>query len=147
MMVTLALVSVPITFVNVLNEIIALRLLHGGSLLSVFDKPQCYALATLFLGLHGDGVTLANIFWGLWLFPFGILVMKSRFLPRILGVLLIIDSFALVVVSLTGLILPAYLDVVNRFATIPELGELWTMAWLLIKSVKAPLVGGTVGEN
>jgi hypothetical protein len=115
---------VPITFVNVLNEIVALRLLHGASFLSVFDKPQRYALAMLFLGLHGDGVTLANIFWGLWLFSFGVLVMISRFLPRILGVLLIINSFAFVVVSLTGLLLPAYLDVVNRFAIIPELGKL-----------------------
>lgn len=143
LMVTLVLVSVPITFVNVFNEIVALTLLHGPSFLSVFDKPQRYALAMLFLGLHGDGVTLANTFWGLWLFPFGVLVMKSRFLPRILGVLLIIDGFALVVVSFTGLLLPAYLDVVNRFAIIPKLGELWTMAWLLIKGVKAPLASGT----
>lgn len=142
LMVVLVLISVPITFLNVLNEIAALTLLHGDEFLSVFDKPQRDALAMLFLGLHGDGANLANIFWGLWLFPFGVLVMRSGFLPRILGVLLILNCFALVAVSLTALLLPAYLDVVNRSAIIPELGELWMMAWLLIKGVRAPQASG-----
>lgn len=135
LMVILVLVSVPISFLNVLNEIVALNLLHAASFLSVFDKPQRDALAMLFLDLHGDGVSLANIFWGLWLFPFGALVMRSAFLPRILGFLLLINGFALVAVSLTALLLPAYLEVVNRLAIVPELGELWTMGWLLIKGV------------
>jgi len=141
LMVTLVLISVPITFLNVLNEIAALTLMRGAGFLSVFAKPQRDALAMLFLGFHGDGVSLANIFWGLWLFPFGVLVMRSGFFPRILGVLLIINCFALVVVSLTSLLLPSYEDLVNRFAIIPELGELWMMAWLLIKGAKdQPLV-------
>jgi hypothetical protein len=141
LMVTLVLISVPITFLNVLNEIAALILMRGADFLSVFAKPQRDALAMLFLGFHGDGVSLANIFWGLWLFPFGVLVMRSGFFPRILGVLLIINCFALVVVSLTSLLLPSYEDLVNRFAIIPELGELWMMAWLLIKGAKdQPLV-------
>jgi hypothetical protein len=136
LMVTLVLVSVPITSLNVLNDIVALRLLHGAKFLSVFDQPQRDALAMLFLGLHGDGINLANIFNGLWLVPFGILVMRSGFIPRILGILLIADCCALVAVSLTALLLPAYLDIVSRVAIIPELGELWMMAWLLIKGVR-----------
>jgi hypothetical protein len=90
----------------------------------------------VFLGLHGDGINIANIFNGLWLVPFGILVMRSGFIPRILGILLIADCCALVAVSLTALLLPAYLDIVSRVAIIPELGELWMMAWLLIKGVR-----------
>jgi len=66
-----ALVSVPIMFVNVLNEIAALVLVSGADFLSVFEKPQLDALAYLFLRLHGQGITVASIFWGLWLFPFG----------------------------------------------------------------------------
>jgi uncharacterized protein DUF4386 len=138
LMVSLVLLSIPITFVNVLNEIAALTLFHGEKFLSALDEPQREALAMLFLNLHSYGVNLANIFWGLWLLPFGALVVKSGFIPRILGVLLVIDGFALVTVSLTALLLPAYLDVVSRWAVIPELGELWMMAWLLIKGVKVP---------
>ena len=144
LMVTLVLVSVPITFVNVLNEIAALTLMHGADSLSVFDNSQRDALAMLFLGLHGDGANVANIFWGLWLLPFGVLVMRSGFFPRILGLWLIADCFALVAVSLTGLLLPSHLNVVNRVAILPELGELWMITWLLTKGVRmAPASGYT----
>ena len=135
LMLTLVLLSVPITFVNVLNEAAALTLVHGASFLSVFDSSQRDALAMLFLDLHADGANVANIFWGLWLFPFGVLVLRSGFFPRILGVWLIANGAALISVSLTELLAPAHLSVVSRIALIPELGELWMMAWLLIKGV------------
>lgn len=136
LMVTLVLISVPITFLNVLNEVAALRLLHGDSLLGVVTGAQRDVLALLFLNLHSDGVSLANIFWGLWLFPFGALVMRSGFIPRTLGVLLLLNGAALIAVSLTALTLPANLDIVSRYATLPELGELWMIGWLLIKGVR-----------
>jgi hypothetical protein len=75
-----ALVSVPIMFVNVLNEIAALVLVSGADFLSVFAKPQLDALAYLFFRLHDQGIFLASIFWGLWLFPFGMLVLRSGFI-------------------------------------------------------------------
>jgi Domain of unknown function (DUF4386) len=142
LMVTLFLLSVPISFLNVLNEIAALTLFRGADFLSVFGQQQREALGMLFLRLHGQGINLAAIFWGLWLFPFGVLVMRSGFLPRILGVLLIINCFAYPVVSLTSWLLPSYLQVVDRFATIAELGELWIMLWLLIKGAKVQPVAG-----
>ncbi len=139
-----ALVSVPISFISVVNEIVALRLLHDADFLSVFSRPQLDALAMLFLSLHIKGLLVEEIFWGLWLFPFGLLVMRSGFLPRILGVLLIVNGFAYLATSLTGLLLPDYASVVNRFALIPETGELWIMLWLLIKGAKVqPLVAVT----
>ena len=146
LMVTLVLISVPITFLNVLNEVAALRLLHGGSFLGVVTGAQRDALALLFLNLHGDGVSLANIFWGLWLFPFGALVIRSGFIPRILGVLLLLNGVALIVVSLTALTFPAHLDSVSRYATLPELGELWMIGWLLIKGVR-PFNSATNSPN
>lgn len=112
--------------------------MHGATFLSVFDKRQRAALAMLFLGLHADGANVANIFWGLWLLPFGVLVIRSGFFPRILGLWRIADCFALVALSLTRLLLPAHLDVAKRVAIIPELGELWMMAWLLIKGIRVP---------
>jgi hypothetical protein len=135
-MVALALVSVAVGFVNVLNNIAALTLFRGADFLAAFEKPQRDALAMLFLRLHGQGIVISEIFWGLWLFPFGLLVMRSRFLPWILGALLIVNCFAYLVVSLTSLLAPSYASVVNRFATIPETGELWIMLWLLIKGAK-----------
>jgi hypothetical protein len=136
MMVILALLSVPITFVGVLTETAALAFFRGGGFLTAFDKPQLDALGMLCLDLHGDGVSLANIFWGLWLFPFGMLVLKSGVLPRILGAWLLVNCLALVIVSFTGFLAPAYLDRVTFYAVLPELGELWTMIWLLVKGAR-----------
>jgi hypothetical protein len=141
-MVGLVLVSVAITFVNVLNNIAALTLFRGADYLSVFDKPQRDALAMLFLGLCGQGHAVNDIFWGLWLLPFGLLVMRSRFLPRILGLLLIVNCFAYVAASLTSLLFPSYANVVFRAILPALLGELWIMLWLLIKGANVqPLAG------
>jgi hypothetical protein len=135
-MVTLFLVSVPILFLNVLNEIAARVLVSGADFLSVFDKRQLDALAYLFLRLHGQGIVVAAIFWGLWLFPFGILVIRSGFIPRVLGVLLMIAGAAYVVSSFAPLFLPQYAHVVSPFATVLEAGEVPIVLWLLIWGAK-----------
>src|ERR1700674_5393407 len=137
LMVILGLVSLPIMFLNVLNDIAALTLLHGADFLSVFDKPQRDALAMLFLRLHGSGIGASELLWGPFFIPFGLLVMRSGFLPRILGVLLIAACFGYLADSLTSLLLPSYGDLVNRFAGILEgAGELSIMFWLLIRGAK-----------
>jgi len=143
-MVALALVSAAVGFMNVLNNIAALTLFRGADFLAVFDKPQREALGMLFLRLHGQGNVINEIFWGLWLFPLGVLVIRSGFLPRILGVLLIVNGFAYLTTSLTWQLLPTYASVVERFATIPETGELWFMLWLVIKGARVqPLPAAT----
>jgi hypothetical protein len=136
LMVTLFAISIPISFLNVLNEIAALILLRGADFLSVFSKPQREAMAMVFLRLHGYGFGLAAIFWGLWLFPFGLLVYRSGFIPRILGVLLIINCFAYVIPSLTAVLLPQYNAVVTRIALPFLLGEAAIVLWLLIKGAR-----------
>src|SRR5579864_5384555 len=80
------LMPVPIFFVNALNDAAALTFAQGGELVSAFNGPQREAFAMLFLQLHHAGDLANAIFWGLWLFPFGLLVYKSRFLPRLLGI-------------------------------------------------------------
>jgi hypothetical protein len=131
-----ALVSVPIVFVNVLNEIAALVLVSGANYLSVFEKPQLDALAYLFLRVHGQGITVASIFWGLWLFPFGMLVIRSGFIPRVLGVLLMIAGVAYLVSSFATLILPRYAPLVSQAALPLEVAELPIIFWLLIWGAK-----------
>jgi hypothetical protein len=136
LMVALVLVSVAVGFMDVLNNIAALTLFRGGEFLGVFDKPQRDALAMLFLRLHGQGIVINEIFWGLWLVPFGVLVIKSRFLPRILGAWLILNGFAYVVISFTGLLVPQYHAMVYNIAFPILFGEMAIALWLLIKGAK-----------
>jgi hypothetical protein len=126
-----------IDFVNVLNDAAALILVRGADFLSVFEKPQRDALAMLFLRAHHQEVLAAEILWGLWLFPLAILVYRSRFLPRFLGVWLIINGFAYLTISLIGLLVPQYEDVVSNYAFPALLGEMAIMLWLLIKGAKS----------
>ncbi len=141
MMILGTVMSTPIYFLNTLNDVAALLFARGGDFLSVFDKPQRDALAMLFLRLHYHGVLANEIFWGLWLFPFGLLVYRSRFLPRILGVWLIINGFAYLATSFTGLLLPQYERMVSKIAFPAMFGELAIILWLMILGAKEqPLV-------
>ena len=131
-----SLMQVPLFFVNTVTDAAALLFTRGGGYLSVFNKPQTDAFARLFLDLHHQ-LDLANlVFAGLWLFPFGLLVYKSRFLPRFLGVWLMIACFAWLAFSFTGLIFPAYQDKAFSITQPIALGEVATMLWLVIMGAK-----------
>jgi hypothetical protein len=136
LMVTLALISVPLSLLYVINDIAALVLFRGADFLSVFDRSQLNALGYLSLRLHSQGTVVAELFWGLWLFPFGLLVFRSRFLPRILGVLLIINGFGYVAASFTGLLLPQHADLVSRIVFPALFGEVAITLWLVIMGAK-----------
>jgi uncharacterized protein DUF4386 len=92
LMVAFVVISVPITFLNALNNLAALELAHGASFLSIFNPGQTNALAMLFLDLHSLGIVVNAVLWGLWLLPFGTLVYESGFIPRVLGILLIVNG-------------------------------------------------------
>ena len=147
LMVTLIVVSIPIAFLNELNSIAALVLVRGADFLSVFEKPQREALAMLFLNLHHHGFVVAEIFWGLWLSPLALLVYRSRFLPRFLGVWLALAGFAWVILSLTGILLPQYQDKVFTFTQPAFFGELAFMFWLLIKGAKPPALDAAASSR
>lgn len=136
LMVILALVSAAVGFMNVLNNIAALTLFRGADFLAVLEKPQRDALAMLFLRLHGQGSVMNEIFWGLWLFPFGVLVIKSGFLPRILGVWLVVNCFAYLAIFFTGLLFPQYNNIVYNIAFPVLFGEMAIALWLLIMGAK-----------
>ena len=138
LMLGLVLVSAAVGFVNVLNNIAALTLFGGANFLSVFDKSQRDALAYLFIRLHSQGNIINEIFWGLWLFPFGLLVYRSGFLPRFLGIWLMLACFGWLVLSLIALLFPPYYETAFRFAQPVMFAELAIMLWLLIKGAKVP---------
>ncbi len=133
-----ALVSVPVMFANVLNQLAALTLVSGADYLDVMDRVQLDSLAYLFLHLHDAGITVVSVFWGLWLFPFGLLVIRSGFIPRPLGVLLIVAGSAYLVSSFVTLVAPYWEVAVARVATPLELAEVPIIFWLLIWGARAP---------
>jgi hypothetical protein len=147
LMVILIVVSIPIAFLNELNSVAALVLIRGADFLSIFDKSQRDALAMLFLNLHGRGVVLAEMFWGLWLFPLALLVYNSRFLPRFLGVWLALAGLAWVILSLTGILLPQYQGKVNTYSQPAFFGEIVFMLWLLIKGARPQAVDAAASSS
>jgi hypothetical protein len=140
LMVALVLVSAAVGFLNTLNNIAALTLFRGGEFLTVFDKPQRDALAMLFLRLHSQGILIDELFWGLWLFPFGLLLFRSGFLPRWLGVWLMINCFGYVALSAIALFAPDYYGAAFTYSQPVLFGELAAMLYLLIRGANVARV-------
>src|SRR4030066_2576834 len=115
LMVALVIVQIPAVFIMEAFNITSLMLLKG-EILKTFELTQRQDLAMLFLKINDYGVLTLEIFWGLWLFPLALLVYRSRFLPRFLGVWLIINGFAFLPISFPGLLLTRYEDVVSNIA-------------------------------
>src|SRR5437660_6695008 len=133
-----ALMVTPIYFLNTINDAATLTLVRGADFLSAFDKPQRDALAMLFLRLHHAGIVANEVFWGLWLFPFGLLVYRSRFIPKILGVWLMVNCFAYLALSVTAVMWPRYESKVYSIVFPVMLGELAIILWLLIVGARNP---------
>src|SRR5438105_4892554 len=144
LMVAFVLVSAAVGFLNTLNNIGALLLFRGGEFLAVFDKAQRDALGMLFTRLHTHGIFIDEIFWGLWLFPFGLLVYRSGFLPRFIGVWLMINCFGYVFLSVISFFFPAYDDKAFLYLQPVLFGELAIMLYLLIKGARVPTSPGAL---
>ncbi len=137
------LVSAAVGFLNTLNNVAAFMLFRGADFLNVFEQAQRNALGMFFLRLHSQGNFINEVFWGLWLFPFGLLVFRSGFLPRTIGVWLMINCVAWLVLSPIALFAPSYYDSAFRFAQPLLFGELAIMLWLLIKGAKVTSLAPT----
>ena len=133
-----ALVSVPIVFFNTLNYLAALSLTSGADFLSVFGQPELDALAYLFMRLHARGLTVASVFWGLWLFPFGLLAIRSGFIPPVFGYLLFVAGFGYLASATSILVLPELSPFVSKFAMLLYTCELPIIFWLLIRGARGP---------
>jgi hypothetical protein len=127
-----------IYFVGVVSDLGALTVVSGPSFLSVFDKPQRDALAFLFIKLRDHQNTAAEILWGVWLIPLALLVYRSRFLPRFLGVWLALGGFAYIAMSLAGILWPEYQAKLFAISQPALFSEIAIMLWLLIKGAKPP---------
>ena len=135
-MVALVLVSSALGLVTVVFSAAALFVFRGGDPFSAFDAHAREAVGMLLVRMRGQAYGINEMFWGLWLLPFGWLVVRSRFLPRWLGYWLFLDGVAWVVISVTFFLAPDYTDVLFRYFQPMFMAELAAMFWLLIVGAK-----------
>jgi hypothetical protein len=133
-----SLLVTPLFFVNAVTDAGALLFATNADFLSVFDKAQHDAFVVLFLKLH-HFLDLANaIFWGIWLIPFGLLVYRSGFIPRFLGVWLMLGCLGYLGFSFAGFLFPSYEDRAFAWGTPFRIGEVAFMLWVLIIGAREP---------
>jgi len=134
LMVIFVVVSIPVG----LNfyEFAPILLSKGAEYRTAFEPVQLQALAMTFLELQKNGSLIGQIFWGLWLFPLGLLVFKSGFIPKVLGVLLMVGCCGYILNALTILIFPDYKTITYLGSMIGFVAEILFIFWLLIKGVK-----------
>lgn len=137
-MVTLAVISVPISLINLLNKFNILTLIGNAGNLVAPELKQLQMQVLLNLEYYDNGIQLASIFWGLWLFPFGFLVIKSGFLPKALGVFLITGGFGYLINFIGNFLLPNYAAIgISKFISLPAtIAEIGICLWLLIVGIK-----------
>jgi hypothetical protein len=139
LLVLLNLVGIATESASAIIKYGALQCVVGNDLLHAFTPDQMQAMSMLLLRVGGAGYTVATLFYGAWLFPFGWLIYRSGFIPRFWGILLIADG-ALLFISFAQLCLfPGYAKWTTPFLPIEFLAEVGTAVWLVIKG--APEAG------
>lgn len=136
LLVAFVIVQVPVAFfMEALN--LTTLMICKGDLLKSYELSQRQDMAMMFLKITDNGAIALEMFWGLWLFPLGLLVYRSGFIPKILGVFLVLNGIAYVIHFLSHVLLPDYQELVFKLATpFWILGEISITIWLLIKGVK-----------
>jgi len=135
-LVALVLVSSALGLVTVIFNAAALLVFRGGGPFVAFDSHTREAIGMVLIRMHGQAIGINQTFWGLWLLPFGWLVVHSRFLPRWLGYWLLLDGIAWVVVGVTWFFAPNYADTLFRYFQPVFVAELVAMFWLLVVGAK-----------
>lgn len=138
MMVVLVVLSVSIGFSFSFLQMAVLQFGGGADYLKAFTPVQLQSLAMIFLDMDKQGHLVANIFWGLWLLPLGILIFKSGFFPKILGVLEWIACFGYLASFFLGFLFPGILASINPIITVMLLGELPFIFWLITRGAQRP---------
>jgi len=128
--------GVAVYSINLLNQFAALLLLSGADYLKVFQTDQLQALAMFFLNLHQNGYWIAQIFFGAWLFPLGYLVFKSGFLPRILGIVMMIHCVGWLLTFLQKFFFPGYAGITYLTYPLGFISEFGLTLWLLIMGAR-----------
>jgi hypothetical protein len=134
-MVALAVVSVPVDLVAIANQMDALTFLHDATVQHTLTTDQMHVAVRASLDAFDNKIVIAEMFWGLWLFPFGYLVFRSGFLPRLLGIFLMIGCFSYLISFFAQVLNPGY-DVPDFVMWPAAIGEIGTGLWLLVIGVR-----------
>jgi hypothetical protein len=136
LMVAFVIVYTSITFILETFSITSLMILKGH-VLKTLEPEQQQNLVMIFIKIHEYGTSLLEVFMGLWLLPLGQLVYKSGFIPRIIGVLLLVAGAGYTIDSFVFVLFPQYTAFTKPLAfTFSGIGEVSILLWLLIKGVK-----------
>jgi hypothetical protein len=128
--------GVAVYSINLLNQFAAVLLLGGADTLKVFQADQLQSLAMFFLNLHKNGYWIAQIFFGAWLFPLGYLVYKSGFLPKILGIVMMIHCVGWLMTTLQFFLFPGFTAITYVTYPLGFISEFGLTLWLLIMGAK-----------
>lgn len=144
LMVALAAASVPLSLVALAHRLDALTLLGHSPWLKGFTATELQTQAMQQLAAYGNAQMLAQVFWGLWLLPFGWLAIRSGQLPRALGYLLALGGLSYVADFVGQLFIAGYGDTAFAgYVTSPAaLGEIGTSLWLLAFGARPPRTAG-----
>ena len=129
-------VGVAIQGASMLSLVSAMLQGDGASHMQAYSSAQLEGLALLSVNAYKTGMVTAQLFFGTWLFPLGYLVYKSEFLPRFLGVLLMLDGIFVLIWFLQALLLPAYPAIHYPGLAVSFIAEVGLALWLLVKGVK-----------
>ncbi|MBP6748194.1 MAG: DUF4386 domain-containing protein [Xanthomonadaceae bacterium] len=149
LMVAFATASVPISLFNLTHKLDVLSLLGDAAYLRAFSVEQRDAMVMLSLDAYNNGIAVAMLFWGLWLLPFGYLVYKSGFLPRTLGILLMLGCFGYLIQLFGDTLFANYAQsALSGVVTLPAtLGEIGICFWLLIVGTKNAVIEPTIADS
>ena len=138
-MVIFAVISVPISIFNLIGKLDVLTVINNTALLELYSPQQISAQVMTMLRSYYNGITIVQVFWGLWLFPFGYLVFKSGLIPRVFGILLMLGCISYLI-RFTGAILLPELDIPSFVRLPASIAEIGTCLWLLIMGAKDPSI-------
>jgi uncharacterized membrane protein len=148
LMAILCIIGIALSCANTLNQVAVLILLSGHNYLSGFDTTQLNTMVLFFFNLHSYGFLIAHMFFGLWLLPLSMLVYKSGFIPKIIGVLLTFALLGYLIEISTTFLFPDYIGLTSQFTgELEGLGELPLIFWLIIKGVNRKLFEKHVSES
>lgn len=138
LMVVFAIISIPLSLVNMLSKFSVLTILKKPAYLHVFNTQELQAQLMLYLDSYSNGVNISQVFWGLWLIPFGYLIYKCEFLPKILGAFLIAGGIGYLIIFFGSFLIPNFYEtIIPAIAKLPStIGEIGTCLWLLIIGAK-----------
>jgi hypothetical protein len=142
LMVFFVIVPVAAQIANMVDDMVPLTLLRQSGVLGAFEPAQRNDLALATLRLHANAAALAIPFWGLWLFPFGTLVMRSGYFPRVLGLLLVLAGVGYLMTGVARILFPDHVDMVSKVAMPLYFGEVPIIFWMMIKGARVPGAAG-----